>query len=172
MGMEAPKATLPAKPALTLAAGGIRFGFWKFRIQELVGEKLFIFAGENFDGMLHCSGTTNGSANSQSHHPSRSQEVAMDPTLDPVYIARKQDDGTWSIVDSQTGQIADIGGCVLGRLDAAMAAGLVQDFNDTPAPIDDQSVRLGAFPETRLPVSSLRFRNISSPKELSTRMSI
>ncbi|WP_412065888.1 hypothetical protein [Rhizobium sp. SYY.PMSO] len=27
----------------------------------------------------------------------------MDPTVDPVYFARKQDDGTWSIVDSQTG---------------------------------------------------------------------
>ncbi len=55
----------------------------------------------------------------------------MISAADPVYVARRQDDGTWSIVDIKTGRIADIGGCVLRRLDAAMAAGLVQDLNDT-----------------------------------------
>jgi hypothetical protein len=55
----------------------------------------------------------------------------MISAADPVYVARRQDDGTWSIVDSKTGRIADIGGCVLRRLDAAMAAGLVQDLNET-----------------------------------------
>jgi hypothetical protein len=48
----------------------------------------------------------------------------MTSTLEAIYVAKKQDDGTWSVVESKTGQIADIGGCVLRRLDAAMAAGL------------------------------------------------
>jgi hypothetical protein len=61
----------------------------------------------------------------------RRQEVTMISAADPIYVAKRQDDGTWSIVDSKTGRIADIGGCVLRRLDAAMAAGLVQDLNDT-----------------------------------------
>ena len=52
----------------------------------------------------------------------------------PVYVARRLADGTWSIVDTKSGQVADIGGCVLRRLDAAMAAGLVQDLNETATP--------------------------------------
>lgn len=50
---------------------------------------------------------------------------------DPAYVARRQADGTWNIVEIKTGQIADIGGCVLRRLDASMAAGLVKDLNET-----------------------------------------
>lgn len=57
----------------------------------------------------------------------------MISTLEAIYVAKKQEDGTWSVVESKTGQIADIGGCVLRRLDAAMAAGLVQDLNHTEA---------------------------------------
>jgi hypothetical protein len=55
----------------------------------------------------------------------------MISALEAIYVAKKQDDGTWSVVENKTGQIADIGGCVLRRLDAAMAAGLVQDLNST-----------------------------------------
>ena len=51
--------------------------------------------------------------------------------FDPVYVARRQDDGTWSIFESKSGRVADIGGCVLRRLDAAMAEGLVKDLNET-----------------------------------------
>jgi len=35
MGTERRKMALPARPALSSAAGGYRFGFWKLRIQEL-----------------------------------------------------------------------------------------------------------------------------------------
>lgn len=55
----------------------------------------------------------------------------MISTSDPIYVARRQVDGTWSIVDIKSGEVADIGGCVLRRLDAAMASGLVQDLNET-----------------------------------------
>jgi hypothetical protein len=48
----------------------------------------------------------------------------------PSYISKREDDGTWSIIDPNTGRVADIGGCVLRRLDADMAAGLVEDLNN------------------------------------------
>jgi hypothetical protein len=48
--------------------------------------------------------------------------------LKPVYVARRQNDGAWSIVDIKSGRVADIGRCILRRLDARMAAALVQDL--------------------------------------------
>jgi hypothetical protein len=64
-------------------------------------------------------------------YPLNAKEVTVISASDPVYVARRQADGTWSIVDIKSGQVADIGGCVLRRLDAAMAAGLVRDLNET-----------------------------------------
>lgn len=49
-------------------------------------------------------------------------------TGDPGYSSKREDDGSWSIIDRETGTVADIGGCVLRRLDAGMAAGLVEDL--------------------------------------------
>jgi hypothetical protein len=40
-----PKAALPAIPALISAAGGNRFGFDDFRIQDLQQKKLYCFPG-------------------------------------------------------------------------------------------------------------------------------
>lgn len=54
-------------------------------------------------------------------------------TGDPGYSSKREDDGSWSIIDRETGTVADIGGCVLRRLDAGMAAGLVEDLNKAHA---------------------------------------
>lgn len=54
-------------------------------------------------------------------------------TGDPGYSRKLEDDGSWSIIDRGTGTVADIGGCVLRRLDAGMAAGLVEDLNKAHA---------------------------------------
>ncbi|WP_412065697.1 hypothetical protein [Rhizobium sp. SYY.PMSO] len=50
-------------------------------------------------------------------------------STEPAYVIRQEDNGTFSVVDSKTGRVAVIGGCVLGKLDAAMAAGLAEDLN-------------------------------------------
>lgn len=60
---------------------------------------------------------------------------------DPIYIARRQDDGTWSIVDIKTGRVADIGGCVLRRLDVSMTAGLVRDLNGVAIVVQEHAAR-------------------------------
>ncbi|WP_156373931.1 MULTISPECIES: hypothetical protein [unclassified Rhizobium] len=43
MGTEAPKAALPARPALSSAAGSKRFGFGEFTIQERTEKKFGTF---------------------------------------------------------------------------------------------------------------------------------
>jgi hypothetical protein len=57
-----------------------------------------------FTAMLHCSGTNTGAANSQIMilHASGGDNDYDSP---PVYVARRQDDGTWSIVESKTGRL-------------------------------------------------------------------
>ncbi|WP_412065698.1 hypothetical protein [Rhizobium sp. SYY.PMSO] len=72
MGMEAPKATLPARPALVSAADGKRFGFSDFWIQE-VRRKICQILSLQFYVMLRRSGTTVGSANSGIHNPSHAK---------------------------------------------------------------------------------------------------
>lgn len=57
----------------------------------------------------------------------------MISTLEAIYVAKKQEDGTWSVVESKTGQIADIADVFSQGLTPPWPAGLVQDLNDTEA---------------------------------------